>query len=66
MTIQVKGLIAGYGKQPVLHGIHVQLSGGKICALLGHNGSGKTTLMRCINAVLKPLEGHVFVMKWRY
>jgi len=62
VTVQIKSLTAGYGKHPVLHGINMQIGGGKLCALLGHNGSGKTTLMRCINAVLKPLEGKVVVM----
>jgi iron complex transport system ATP-binding protein len=39
----------------------VEMTAGRICALIGRNGSGKTTLMRCINGILKPVEGMVSV-----
>jgi len=61
MSVQVKNLTAGYGKHPVLIDIRMEVQEGRICALIGPNGSGKTTLMRCINSILKPMEGTVFV-----
>jgi iron complex transport system ATP-binding protein len=45
----------------VLTQVDLEVQAGSICALIGRNGSGKTTLMRCINHVLKPLQGHVRV-----
>ncbi|PIZ19974.1 MAG: hypothetical protein COY50_07240, partial [Deltaproteobacteria bacterium CG_4_10_14_0_8_um_filter_43_12] len=37
------------------------LEKGKIIVLLGPNGSGKTTLLKCINAIVKPTSGHIYV-----
>lgn len=62
MTVQVNNLTAGYGESPVLRGLDMKIGKGRVCALLGRNGSGKTTLMRCINAILKPLQGQVLLM----
>jgi iron complex transport system ATP-binding protein len=61
MSVQVKNLTAGYGKNPVLIDIKMDVQEGHICALIGPNGSGKTTLMRCINSILRPMKGTVFV-----
>lgn len=62
MSVVIKGLTAGYGRGAVLKDITADIGTGCICALIGANGSGKTTLMRCINAILKPMEGRIFVM----
>ncbi len=61
MTIEIADLAAGYGKKTVLKDINIRVNEGRICAFLGHNGSGKTTLMNCINALLKPTQGHIIV-----
>lgn len=61
MAILIEGLTAGYGSNVVLEGITSEVGQGSICALIGHNGSGKTTLMRCINSLLKPMKGKIFV-----
>lgn len=61
MGIEIDRLTAGYGPNIVLKGITCDVCEGSICALIGHNGSGKTTLMRCINSLLKPVSGRVFV-----
>lgn len=61
MSVQVEKLTAGYGGEPVLMDVALAVREGCLCGLIGRNGSGKTTLMRCINAILKPLEGRVIV-----
>jgi iron complex transport system ATP-binding protein len=61
MGIQIDGLTAGYGSNVVLKGITSHVLEGCLCALIGHNGSGKTTLMRCINSLLKPMQGKILV-----
>lgn len=61
MGIDIHGLTAGYGSNIVLKGITCHVREGSICALIGHNGSGKTTMMRCINALLRPMEGRILV-----
>lgn len=51
-----EGLVAGYGRREVLHGIDLALRPGTVTALLGPNGSGKSTALRAL-ARLHPLTG---------
>ncbi len=50
--LAVSGLVAGYGKIVVLHGIDLVVKQGEIVALLGPNGAGKTTLLRAVSGLL--------------
>lgn len=61
MSIEVRNLEAGYGLKPILRDVSMRVEEGKICALLGRNGSGKTTLLRCLNALIKPAQGQVYL-----
>ncbi len=47
--------------EPVLRNISLDIGRGSFVAVLGHNGSGKSTLAKCLNAILLPTSGHVFV-----
>jgi ferric hydroxamate transport system ATP-binding protein len=40
------GLVLGFGKQPVVDGVAIELVPGRVTALVGPNGSGKSTLLR--------------------
>ncbi len=46
--LDVRGLSAGYGHGPVLHGIDLEVGAGGVSVVLGANGAGKTTLLRAI------------------
>jgi iron(III) transport system ATP-binding protein len=46
----------GYGTEPVLDGVSLELERGHIGCILGPSGSGKTTLLRCI-AGFEPVHG---------
>jgi branched-chain amino acid transport system ATP-binding protein len=50
--LEVDGLISGYGRGTVLHGVELTLDEGEAMAVLGRNGVGKTTL-------IMTLAGHV-------
>jgi branched-chain amino acid transport system ATP-binding protein len=50
--LKVDGLVAGYGKITVLHGVDLVVNEAEIVALLGPNGAGKTTLLRAISGLL--------------
>ena len=57
--LEVKGLDAGYGQIPVLHGITLAIAKGESVGILGHNGMGKTTLLRCLIGALRTSAGTV-------
>jgi ABC-type branched-subunit amino acid transport system ATPase component len=55
----VGALVAGYGAEPVLHGIDLQIRRGEVVALLGANGAGKSTLMKALSGLLRPVQGGI-------
>ncbi|MDM0114252.1 branched-chain amino acid ABC transporter ATP-binding protein/permease [Variovorax sp. J22R133] len=55
----VGALVAGYGAEPVLHGIDLQVRSGEVVALLGANGAGKSTLMRSLGGLHRPVHGGI-------
>ena len=50
-----------YGDIRVLHDICFTVKKGCFCVVLGRNGSGKTTLIHCLNHILRPNTGQVFI-----
>lgn len=59
--LTVLGLTFGYGQQPLLYDVHLQVQAGEMVGLLGPNGSGKTTLLRLLSGVLRPQEGEILL-----
>ena len=57
--LQVRGLTAGYGAAPVLHGIDLDVESGTIAAVVGANGAGKTTLLRALSGLVRPESGSI-------
>ena len=55
----VGALVAGYGAEPVLHGIDLRVRRGELVALLGANGAGKSTLMRALAGLHRPVRGGI-------
>ncbi len=52
--LEARGLVAGYGAAPVLHGIDFIVEAGGVTALLGANGAGKTTTLRAVCGMIRP------------
>jgi energy-coupling factor transporter ATPase len=44
-----------------LRGIDLEIMPGAYLAIVGHNGSGKSTLAKCLNGILRPTRGDVWV-----
>jgi branched-chain amino acid transport system ATP-binding protein len=62
MSLQLRGVRAGYGRTEVLHEVGLTVPAGAAVALLGSNGAGKTTLLKTV-AGLVPIAGGDVV--WR-
>ncbi len=61
MILSVKDLEFNYPSRPVLHYIDFSIEPGDCLAIMGTNGAGKSTLLKCINRILKPQSGVVYV-----
>ncbi|MFZ2624336.1 MAG: ATP-binding cassette domain-containing protein [Propionibacterium sp.] len=57
--LTVEGLVSGYGRTRVLHGISLTIPDSGIVAVLGHNGAGKTTLMKTIVGLVRATQGTI-------
>lgn len=62
LILDVKDVVTGYGRQPVLHGLSMQVATGDILGLIGPNGHGKTTLFRAVSGLIKVWSGSVKFM----
>lgn len=61
MEIQIENLKFSYTSTEILKNITLDLTGPKFVSILGPNGVGKSTLIHCINKILNPTEGNVFI-----
>lgn len=59
MTLCLKDVLCGYGKNVVVKVPDVLLPLGKNSLLVGHNGSGKTTLLKTLCRVIRPIKGTI-------
>ena len=57
--LRVKGLAVGFGGEPVLDGIDLDVVVGEFATLIGPSGSGKTSILRVVTGLLEPLRGTV-------
>jgi branched-chain amino acid transport system ATP-binding protein len=58
-VLELRGVVTGYGKKQVLHGVDLHVDEGEIVAMIGHNGAGKTTLLRSIFGLVRVFSGEV-------
>jgi ABC-type polar amino acid transport system ATPase subunit len=59
--IRVEGVHKYFGPLHVLRGIGLDVSKGEVLVIIGPSGSGKSTLLRCINLLVEPDEGKIFI-----
>jgi ABC-type branched-subunit amino acid transport system ATPase component len=56
-----EGVVAGYSDAPVLHGISLTASGGRVLAVVGPNGAGKSTLLKSVLGLVRVRQGQVLL-----
>lgn len=61
MELKIDDVRFSYTSVPVLNDITLDLTGSKLVSILGPNGVGKSTLIHCINKILEPTGGSVFI-----
>jgi len=61
MFFEVNGIVFSYNSRRVLDGVSFSVKVDDVISILGPNGVGKTTLIKCIDKVLNPDAGSVFI-----
>jgi branched-chain amino acid transport system ATP-binding protein len=60
-ALTAEGLHTYYGKSHILHGVSLEVTEGRITALLGRNGAGKTTTLRTLMGLTPARQGGVTI-----
>jgi len=60
-VIKIRGLHKWFGDLHVLDGIDLELEQRHALCVIGPSGSGKSTLLRCVNLLVRPDAGDVFL-----
>lgn len=59
-ALRLRGVAVDLGGRPVLRDVNLDVSGGRLLAVVGPNGAGKTTLLRAILGLI-PAQGEITV-----
>jgi branched-chain amino acid transport system ATP-binding protein len=60
-ALELRDVVAGYGRIEVLHGVSLAVPVGSVFALLGPNGAGKSTTLQICSGKIRPTRGCVHV-----
>lgn len=63
MILEIQGIYFSYKSIPVLKDITFSIKEGEMVGILGNNGAGKSTLIKCINKILSPQKGVIYLNK---
>ena len=61
-VIVIEGLYKSFGENHVLRGVDLHLYRRENVVVLGRSGTGKSVLIKIIAGLLKPDEGHIYVL----
>jgi branched-chain amino acid transport system ATP-binding protein len=57
--LELDGVVAGYGKATILHGVSFSVARGALVAVIGPNGAGKSTVFKTVFGMLPARSGTV-------
>jgi iron complex transport system ATP-binding protein len=61
LVLSAQGLTLGYGAEPVVRDLDLEVAEGEFTVIVGPNGCGKSTLLKALGRVNKPLSGRVLL-----
>lgn len=59
--LKVENLHKRFGEEEVLKGVSFEIRRGEAVVVMGPSGTGKSTLLRCINRLVEPDQGRVWL-----
>ncbi len=60
-VLEVRGLVGGYGKTPVVHDVHFQAGLSQVVTIVGPNGAGKSTSLKATFGIAARHAGTVLL-----
>lgn len=61
LSVKIEDMTFGYDENNILENVNLEVNEPGLLCILGPNGVGKTTIVKCINKLLKPRSGNVYV-----
>lgn len=62
-AVEIRGLVKAYkAGLPVLKGIDLDIQASGLTSVIGASGTGKSTLLRCINRLVDPSSGSIWLL----
>lgn len=58
-AFRLRGLTLGYGAEPVIRDLDLDVPAGKTTVFIGANGCGKSTILRALGRQLQPVSGSI-------
>ena len=59
--IKINNLTKDFGNGPILQNVSLQVNQGESVVIIGGSGCGKSTLLRCMNGLIKPEKGEIYI-----
>jgi branched-chain amino acid transport system ATP-binding protein len=59
--LSISGIVAGYGRGDILHGVDLEIEAGSITCVIGPNGAGKSTVLKVVSGLLRPRSGAILL-----
>ena len=59
--LEIKDLVGGYTRTPVLKGINFEVQSNELVGLIGLNGAGKSTTIKHIIGLMEPKSGSITI-----
>ncbi len=59
--LSARGLRKSFGTLEVLRGVDIDIELGEALCIIGPSGSGKSTLLRCLNLLIRPDAGEIYL-----
>jgi len=60
-SVKIEDMTFGYDENIILENVNLEINRPGLLCILGPNGVGKTTIVKCMNKLLKPKSGHVYL-----
>lgn len=61
MALEIKNLVGGYSRLPVLKDVSLDVQPGELVGLIGLNGAGKSTTINHVIGILRPFSGKIML-----